>query len=87
MVYFFHHYEIPAIIQQGTVHNITATVNIHEHQRAPERRADQVDTSLNNTATDPAAATDPEFTLEPTESSPVQESGATTDSLVRSMEG
>lgn len=43
MVYFFHHYEIPAIIQQGTVHNITATVNIHEHQRAPQRRADQED--------------------------------------------
>ena len=41
MVYFFHHYEIPAIIQQGTVHNITATVNIHEHQVAPERRPDQ----------------------------------------------
>ena len=45
MVYFFHHYEIPAVVQMSTVHHVEATVNIHEHQRAPERRADQQDRS------------------------------------------
>ena len=66
MVYFFHHYEIPAIIQQGTVHNITATVNIHEHQVAPERRPDQAhrhsstqpDREERRSSTDTAAGVD-----------------------------
>lgn len=46
MVYFFHHYEIPAVIQHGTVHHVTATINIHEHQRAPAARP----TNQQNTA-------------------------------------
>jgi len=49
MVYFFHHYEIPAVVQQGTTHHIAATVNIHEHQRAPERRSDQPEEAAANT--------------------------------------
>ncbi|XP_067928425.1 membralin-like [Watersipora subatra] len=45
MVYFFHHYELPAVVQMSTVHHIAATVNIHEHQQAPERRPNQQDRS------------------------------------------
>lgn len=40
MVYFFHHYEIPAIVNHGAV-RVTATVNIYDHQRAPARRPSQ----------------------------------------------
>lgn len=41
MVYFFHHYEIPAVVQQSTVHHVEAILNIHEHQRVPDVRLDQ----------------------------------------------